>query len=266
MKPQRTAALIASRALSGTSFARFPGINQHISHVIAPTYRQASRIANSMSRAKACRSVADAVEARIFLAVGVRDVASLLPSWRGKVVLLADDAGDITDLLEKGAAVAKVTVFDEIRPCCFFLEGDAPVVKVAASFLQEAGGRAVPMGRGSSAHVDALIRLTGPLLLALLESATIHLREADIPLGTARDIIGKAVTNTLRAHQRSGAKTWASHETGALTHLVGQLERSNPALAAYLRVTEQASEEVIRQGRVQTFGFGGGKSLAGHTD
>ena len=253
MKPTRTLALITPGAVSGTPFARFPGLAKLVTHVVAPTYREASRIANAMYFAHACRSLDEAKEVSTFLICdGARagPFQYAIPTLRGRTVLLAipQPEGVAIQMRERGARVALITVFDELTPCRFFVEGDREAAVHARKLFESARGEVALTVDGARPHLETARLLAGPILMGVLEGATLNLRRTGLSLDAIRDLLGKLAGLTLRVHQRSGSRTWRPVDTEQLTNLLAGLEAAG-ALAAHLRASESATSALLNPPR-----------------
>jgi hypothetical protein len=219
---------------------------------VAPSYRQASRVANTMYVARACRTLADAREATAFLlcdATRAHLTIELFPDWTGRIVLLAlpEPEAVAARFRKRGAAVALITVFDEITPCRFFVEGDAEAAANARKLLESAQADVVITAEGSRPHLEAARLLAGPILMGLLEAASLHLRRTDVPLEALRELTAKLAGQTLRVHRRSGARTWRATDGGHLASLLATLRQIEPALADFLHASESASHALLRE-------------------
>jgi len=242
--------LITPGAVSGTPFARFPGLARLVTHIVAPSYRQASRVANTMYFARACRSFAEAREASVFLICDearVELVERAWSDWRHKTVLLAlaEPEAAAARFREYGASVATVIVVDEVHPCRFFVEGDDAAVVVAKKLFESVRGEVGVTSPGSRHHIEAMRLLAGPILMGVLESANLHLRRSGLPLEEIRSLLGRFAAQTLRVHQRSGARTWRATNTRELAVLLARLAEADPQLAAHLHASESATRALI---------------------
>jgi hypothetical protein len=241
MKHPDALVLVTPGALNRTMLANLTCLRQVVTHVIAPDFRQASRIANGLRAAKACRGMKDASAVRTFLVADgqrMEELAANVDDWPSRIVLLALSAPDnaVGFFRRLGAAVGVVTVVDELATARLFIEGDEMALRWARQAFERAGTEVTITEPGGHPGLADARLLLGPVFMEIIETASKRLRRAGLPLDTARDLIGKLALETLRAHQRSGARTYK------------------------LQPGHHLSEAVY------TLGFIGGKSRAGHTD
>ena len=161
MRPTKKLALVLAGSVRATPFERFPGIKQLVTHVLASSYREASRVANGMYFAQACRIVEEAAEAGVFLICDEKRVVELARAeveWRGKTVLLVvpDAEAVVEEYRARGASVALVTVLDELIPCHFFLEGDRAAVIAGRALFESVQGEVSVTETGARLHIEAM--------------------------------------------------------------------------------------------------------------
>jgi hypothetical protein len=252
MRPSRKLALVLAGSVRATPFERFPGLKKLVTHVLASSYREASRVANGMYFARACRTVEEAAEANVFLICDENRVTALARAaveWRGKTVLLVvPDAEAMAELYRaRGAHVALVTVLDELIPCHFFLEGDGAAVAIARALLESVHGEVSVTENGARLHVEAMRILAGPVLMAVLEGADLNLRQTGLALDGIRGVLGRMALETLRVHQRSKARTWRATDRRALEQTLEALALTDPKLEQHLRASEAAARGLIEK-------------------
>ena len=225
MKETMTLALLTAGSITHSPISRFPGIVKFIGPVKAPTFREASRAVNALKGGVAVRSVLEMNASNLFLLCApqrdvarlVRDMVETLHDWRGRDVALCSDSLDSRDLdplARRGAHTASITPLEWFDNPYFLLEGHPVALQHARSVIVAARGHVIEInGRGTPLYT-ASADLTSLILLPLLETATVSLRRAGIPLSMARKLVERMVSRSLRNYGKSGLKTWRAPTTG----------------------------------------------------
>lgn len=219
-------ALLTAGSITHSPISRFPGVVKFLGSVKAPTFREASRAVNALKGGIPVRSVQEMNASNLFLLCApqryvarlVRDMIDAVPDWRGRNVALCSDSLDSRDLdplTRRGAHAASITPLEGFDKPSFLLEGHAGAVHQSRAIIEAARGHVIEIdGRGTPLYL-ASADLTSLMLLPLLESATVSLRRAGIPLSLARKIVERMVNRSVRNYGKSGLKTWRAPTTGS---------------------------------------------------
>ena len=236
MKEHMSLALLTAGSISHSPISRFPGIVKFIGPVKAPTFREASRAVNALKGGTPVRSVQEMNGSQLFLLCApqreiariVRDMVDTQMDWRGRAVAVCSeslDSRDLDALARRGAHTASITPLEWFEKPYFLLEGHPGAVQSARMVIEAARGHVIEIdGRGTPLYL-ASADLTSLMLLPLLETATVSLRRAGIPLALARKLVERMVSRSLRNYGKSGLKTWRAPTTGsARTRIERQLD------------------------------------------
>ncbi|MEP7367934.1 MAG: DUF2520 domain-containing protein [Acidobacteriota bacterium] len=219
-------ALLTAGSITHSPISRFPAIVKFIGPVKAPTFRETSRAVNALKGGTPVRSVQEMNASNLFLLCApqrgvapiVRDMLEALPDWRGRDVALCSDSLDSRDLdalARRGAHTASITPLEWFDKPYFLLEGHPGAVQHARTIIEGARGHVIEIdGRGTPLYM-ASADLTSLLLLPLLETATVSLRRAGIPLALARKLVERMVSRSVRNYGKSGIKTWRAPTSGS---------------------------------------------------
>lgn len=249
--------LIASGNLSGSPLSRFWGLSERLGPVKSPTFRVASRIANSILAAgHPVKDYSELDSCRLIL-VCVRDaqlpkiVSELVAStitWRGKAVVLCStwlDSSELDDLSARGAAIGSISPipgFDETR---YLVEGDRLAIRQARSLVEHRGRRAVDIERPLKPFYLAALTCTGTLLFTLLLATSEVLHHAGIPASSSAVILDRLVSKTLRSVNKAGRNAYPPLPD--LTRQLKALVSVDPALAHYIKQTASLAAQ-FKQG------------------
>lgn len=218
-------ALLTAGSITHSPISRFPQIVKFLGPVKAPTFREASRAVNALKGGTPVRSVQEMKALNLFLLCAperyvprtIRDMLESLPDWRGRNVAICSeslDSRDLDPLARRGAHTASITPLEWFEKPFFLVEGHPGAVQQARTIIEAAHGHVVEIdGRGTPLYM-ASADLTSVMLLPLLESATVSLRRAGIPLSMARKLVERMVSRSLRNYGKSGLKTWRAPTTG----------------------------------------------------
>jgi predicted short-subunit dehydrogenase-like oxidoreductase (DUF2520 family) len=241
--------LFGAGAVSKSWLARHPRLPQRLGPVAAPSYRLASRIANTIGAGHAVKDCNAFAPCRlVFICVPGSSVASAVETvaaaplaWPGKIVLLCDgemDSRSLAALRGQGAAAGSVRPI-EGSSGNFGLEGDPAAVREARRLVHELKGRAVEFRPGCmdlyTAGVTFASSLFTPLMAACTDCLAASLRDAR----SAPHIAEALFQNSLRAYGHAGRKSWngplASGDAAAVGRELAALSARDPALARYYR-------------------------------
>lgn len=217
MKKAPSVALVGAGSVSRSCLARIPKLREQLGPVKAPSFRVASRLANTLRSGFAVREYRDLDHSKIiFLAVPERildrtvgELAGSGLDWAGRTIILccrARDSRTLQRLGRLGAQVASLDTVGDLREERYVVEGDRDAVREVARLLGEARTRLIQI---DAAHKDlyrAGIWMSSQGLLPLLDAAVVHLRRAGMARQQALPIVAELMHRCLRDYQRAGRK------------------------------------------------------------
>src|SRR5260370_4597453 len=177
MKKAKSVALIGAGKLSGSPVSEFWRLSGRLGPVKAPSFRLASRIANSLraghpvrdyAEFDACRLILVSVPDAILPAV-VGDIASANIYWRDKSIVLCSallDSGELSDLAARGASIGSISAipgFDDPR---YLVEGDPLAILESKRLVPHAARRTRAIQRSRKPVYLADLSSTHSLLFA----------------------------------------------------------------------------------------------------
>jgi len=248
MKRPKPVALIGAGRLTDTPVADFRGLPDLLGPVKSPSFRLASRIANSLRAGYAVKEYAELDGCRLILISVpdemlpklIQEMLSVEMNWANKAVLLCSaglDSSELAGLAERGAAIGSVSPVAGLEDDWYLVEGDKSAIRQSRKVLEHSGRRVLAIERSLKPLYLSAMTCTGSLLFALLLVASESLRHAGVPAYLAGSILEKQLGKTLRTYLKAGRKAYPSTQqlSGQLTALV----KADPALAEYV---EQGAE------------------------
>ncbi len=223
---------------------------------MAPSFRLASRIANSLraghpvrnyAEFDACRlilvSVPDAMLARVLC-----EIASANISWPNKTILLCSaslDSGELSVLAARGASIGSISAIPGFEDPRYLVEGDRLAILESKRMVEEGSRRIVAIERSLKPFYLAALTSTSSLLFALLLAASEFLRQAGISASVSAIILEKQLRKTLRSHAKAGRKAYpAPNQLQKQLHAVGG---ADPELAYYLEQSSKLAARLLRK-------------------
>ncbi len=222
----------------------------------APSFRLASRIANSLRAGHPVRDYAEFDACRLILVsvpdsilpTVVREIASANISWRNKSIVLCSaslDSGELSDLAARGASIGSISAIPGFEDPRYLVEGDPLAILESKRLVQHAARRTVAIQRSLKPFYLAALTSTGSLLFALLLAASESLRQAGISTSMSATILEKQLHKTLRSHVKAGRKAYsAPHE---LQKQLRALATADPELAHYLEQSTNLAARLLRK-------------------
>ena len=148
-----------------------------------------------------------------------RHLAALGRDWSGKVVLHTCGSLPSTvlqPLRRRGAAIGSLHPFQTIpnpaagvrnlKGCFWGIEGDAAARKVATKWVRALGGVAFRIRASQKTLYHAAAFLVCPTLVTLMDRSARLLRQAGVPAGIVRPMLGQFVEETVRNFVRLGGR------------------------------------------------------------
>lgn len=254
MKKAQPVALIGSGRLTDSPLTRLLRGSPALGPVMAPSYRLASRIANTLRTGQAVKDYAALNGSRlILLAVPHETLPSIVDGltaakieWPGKTVILCSSLRDSTELSALsalGASVGTLTTVPGFEDALYLIEGDPEAIRESSRLLKQRHKRIVAIERQRKAFYLAALTCTGSLAFALQLAAADCLRHAGIPSTLALGIVEKQLMKTLRSYAKAGRKVYPPPR-GLAVQLRALIERE-PELAHYLEKSAELAARLM---------------------
>ncbi|MBX9600064.1 MAG: DUF2520 domain-containing protein [Bryobacteraceae bacterium] len=217
MKKTPSVGLVGAGSVSRSCLARIPKLREQLGPVKAPSFRVASRLANTLRSGFAVREYSDLARSKIILLAvperildrTVDELAASSLEWAGRTVILccrARDSRTLQRLARLGARVASLDSLGDLREERFVVEGDRDAVRDLARLLGEARTRLIEIDASHKDLYRAGIWMSSQGLLPLLDAAVVHLRRAGMARQQALPIVAELMHRSLRDYQRAGRK------------------------------------------------------------
>jgi len=242
-------ALVITHQRNSRAIVRLRNLAEVLGPIKARTFRQASRIANTLKAGFPVHDYEEFGEARVLLICAVEDeLADLLHGldaagfpWARKTVILCA-GGQQSDLPARasveGAAVGLLALVDDGDDLRYFIEGDRAALRVMKRMVEASGGRVVPVKRAGQYLCGAAIGFASWLMLPVADASMRCLRNAGLTPGKAAPLVERAIKRSLRAYLKGGRRAWkppsTEREKRAFLRNVAALRERDPALAEFM--------------------------------
>ncbi|MCS7313898.1 MAG: DUF2520 domain-containing protein [Bryobacterales bacterium] len=253
--------LVGAGSLSRSFIARMPRLHERLGPVLAPSYRLASRLVNTLRAGRAAESYEELENVQLVL-IAVPDgllpqvlerLASALDRWAGKSVLLCDSREDcvvLKPLAERGAATASLTPVPGLKER-YVVEGDRRAVREARLLVHGSPAQVWEMACGRKAVFQAALTFSTGMLLPAADAAARCLRATGLPAAASNSLAEQLLDRTLRAYLHGGRKAWggvlAGPDVAQASRELAGLEAVDPGLArAYRQLARFALEWLER--------------------
>ena len=248
MKSRQLALVIAGPALQ-CPMRKLPRLAEHLGPVMAASYRQASRTANTLRAGQAVRDCAGLAAARTILLCPSRRppgglIAQLAAAdlrWKSKSVILCDnlhDSGELAALAARGASVGALCLVDDAAQPLFLVEGAARAVRDASAFVEAAGGRVLAVNPGCQWISVAGISSASWLAMLAMDCSVACFRQAGLAPSRAGQVTELILEKALRAFRKGGRRAWklpvSPAEREAFLRQIEAVRESDEALAEFL--------------------------------
>lgn len=256
MKPMHIG-LVGAGSLSRSFIARLPALHERLGAVLAPSYRLASRLVNTLRAGRAVERYDQLEDAQLVL-VAVPDamlpqvvegLASAVPDWSARVVLLCDsrqDCAALRPLAERGAAAASLTSIPGLKER-YVVEGDRRAVREAKLLVPRSPAQVWEMPCGNKPLFFAALAFSSGMLLPAADAAARCLRTTGLPAPVCNILAEQLLGRTLRAYLHGGRKAWsgvlAEADAQEAARELAALQAADPSLArAYRQLARFALE------------------------
>jgi len=242
-------ALVAAGPLSRSFITRLAVLPERLGPVLAPSYRLASRLVNSLGAGYAVRHYRQLSKAQLVLIAvpealledTVDRLAGAELNWQGKIAVLCDDRLDcaaLDSLSRKGAARASLSTIPGLAGQ-FLIEGERAAVREVKRLLARAAERIYELPCGNKALFLAGLTFAGSLSLPAADAAAKCLRLCGLPASAARVICGDILEKARRAYLHAGRKAFsgalAEGDASQVARELAALEQLDPSLAGAYR-------------------------------
>lgn len=252
MKKAQPVALIGSGRLTDSPVTRLLKGSAALGPVMAPSFRLASRIANSLRAGHAVKDYSELDSCRvILLSIPPETLPSVIANlsaaeinWTNKSVVLCSrlrDSSELISLSTRGASIGSLSPIPGFEDALYLLEGDAAAIRESSRLLKQQHKRVVAIERDHKQFYLAAQTCTASLAFALQLAAAECLGRAGISSTLALSILEKQLMKTLRSYAKAGRKVYPP-PTG-LANQLRALSSIEPELAHYL---EQGSKLASR--------------------
>jgi predicted short-subunit dehydrogenase-like oxidoreductase (DUF2520 family) len=247
---------VATSRISQSPIVRFRNLAEHLGPVKAASYRQASRIANTLRAGYPVHRYEDLSRSRIVLvhdsgekaAPVLSQMAAAGLDWSEKVVLICGESftsEDLSELAAKGAAVGSLTAIDGPGELRFLVEGDRLAVRGAKKLVEVGGGRVLEIRQCTQRVCAAGASFASWLLVPLIDASVECFRAAGLTPGRAGPIVERIVERSLRAYLKGGRRSWkeprSAEQRRAILRQVESLRKTDSELASFLLDTARVS-------------------------
>ena len=212
-------ALVAMGRLRDYPVLQLSSVTEHLGPVMAPSFRQASRIANTIRAGHPVHRFEELAPGRVLLICApessthhlVTDLASSRLAWKHRTVLLCcNSMGSevLTPLAAHGASVGSLTLISDADDRRFLVEGDRTAVRHARTLVHENGGKVVEVLAGAKPVCQAAFSFSSWLLQPLMDASVECLRGAGLTPGRAGGIVDLVLQESVRTFLKAGRRAW----------------------------------------------------------
>jgi len=176
-----TFAVIGGGRVSSSFVARLPHLGSDLGPVAAQSYRQASRIVNSIGAGYAVKRYEDLDGAALnLICAPAKDVGQIVSALagaidcRGKIFLLCESGADsrhLACLKSKGAKVGSIEVIPGFEGRRFMVEGDGAAVRAGKRLVRQFGGRVEEVSAAKLEAYAAALSFGGSLFRPMMEAS-----------------------------------------------------------------------------------------------
>ena len=241
-------ALVLTGQVNRYPVTRLHNLAEHLGPVKAQSYRQASRIANTLRAGYPVHEYRELARSRVLLlCTPEKKFPALLAElgaagldWRRKAVMICGgpfDSGSLRELAARGAGVVSLHCLDGPQHLRFLIEGDRGAVRLAKRLVEGGGGVAIEIRPESSGVCAAGVSLASWLLLALVDASAGCFRKGGLTPGKAGPIVERIAQRTVRSYLKGGRRACrvlaTAEDRSAFRYQLESLRKTDPALAGF---------------------------------
>jgi predicted short-subunit dehydrogenase-like oxidoreductase (DUF2520 family) len=258
MKKVRPVALIGSGNLSDLPITRLLRLSSRLGPVLSPSYRVASRMANSLRAGHPVKDYAEFDACRLIL-VSVPDerlpkvvaeLASARICWRGKVVVLCSTwlgSCELEIFAGRGASIGSISPIPGFEDSRYLVEGDRLAIRETKRLLEHSHRRLVTIERHRKPFYLASLTCTGSLMFGLVLAASESLQHAGISRGESARMMEKQLEKTLRSYLKAGRNSFPG--VRELSKQLRALTAEDPELAYYVEQSSRLAARLVGSGK-----------------
>ncbi len=258
MKIARPVALIGSGKLTDAPVTRLLRLSSRLGPVLSPSYRVASRLANSLRAGHPVKDYAEFDDCGLVvisvpderLAQMVAELASAGINWHGKVVVVCSTwlgSCELETLAACGASVGSISPIPGFEDSWYLVEGDHVAVRETKRLLERGGRRLVTIERHRKSFYLASLTCTGSLVFASIVAASEVLRHAGVTQVEAAEMMDKQCQRSLRSYLKAGRKGFPGvHE---IAKQLSALAKADPELAHYVEQSSRLAVRLVGNGK-----------------
>lgn len=237
-------------------------VTERLGPVKAPSFRQASRVANTIRAGQPVHRFEEFSYSEIILLCVpasktnqlVTELASTKLNWKRKTVLLCCNLHGseiLGPLAALGASVGSLALISEADDRRFLTEGDRMAVRLARLLIEEDGGQVVEVLAGAKQLCQAAFSFSSWLLQPLMDASVECFRNAGLTPGRAGTVADLVLQEAVRSYLKAGRRAWrpprSVGERQAFLRQLDDLGRTNPDLEDFMRTTAIQSLRHMRR-------------------
>ncbi|HYL78640.1 MAG TPA: hypothetical protein VEU96_30895 [Bryobacteraceae bacterium] len=258
MKKARPVALIASGNFTDSPVTRLLRLSSRLGPVLSPSYRVASRLANSLRAGHPVKDYVEFDECCLIvisvpdekLAPTVAGLAAAGISWHGKGVMVCSTwlgSCELETLAACGASVGSISPIPGFEDSWYLVEGDNLAIRETKGLVERSHRRLVTIERHRKRFYLASLTCTGSLAFASLLAASEALRHAGVSQVEAAAMMEKQCLKALRSYLKAGRKGFPGvHE---ISKQVSALAAADAELAHYVEQSSRLAVRLMESGK-----------------
>lgn len=258
MKKARPVALIGSGKLTDAPVTRLLRLSERLGPVLSPSYRVASRLANSLRAGHPVKDYAEFEDCCLVvisvpdegLAQVVAELAAAGICWRGKAVMVCSTwlgSCELETLAACGASVGSISPIPGFEDSRYLVEGDNFAIRETKRLIGRGDRRLVTIESRRKPFYLASLTCTGSLAFASIVAASEALRHAGVSQVEAAEMMEKQCQKALRAYLKAGRKGFPG--VREISKQLSALRAVDPELAHYLEHSSRLAARLAGNGK-----------------
>ena len=258
MKRARPVALIGSGKLTDAPVTRLLRLSDRLGPILSPSYRVASRLANSLRAGHAVKEYAEFEDCCLVvisvpdegLAQIVAELAAAGICWRGKAVIVCSTwlgSCELETLARCGASVGSISPIPGFEDSWYLVEGDNLAIRETKRLIERGDRRLVTIERRRKPFYLASLTCTGSLAFASIVAASEALRHAGVSQVEAAEMMEKQYRKALRSYLKAGRK--GVPEVREISKQLRALTAADPELAHYVEQSSRLAARLTGNGK-----------------